>query len=329
MSRPETIAVLILTYNRYDSVQKTLASVLRQHGVNYHIYIFDNHSELPLYDIVNGNKRITYIRHNHNMGFARNYYYAAEFILRRRHPFIFLLGDDDLLAHPRALGDLYRLISSDRRIAVVRGGSATYVGSVSNLTRIYLHVPEPDTKHMDQIYKAIQYDIMFYSGILFRTQYFRLPGKRTYDMVSPFLTPLFMLLKRYKFAYLPRRVTILAQVRHNQLATQIYNERISNETGVSTALHYVGYPQWRYRHTYELFNYKLYSHRPKLVKQYYKKLMTELKGWEQIAAIIIYHSPRILLGTGKYLFDLFISIRTKRWIKKYHSYVLHEITLQL
>lgn len=308
-------------------VQKAIASVLQQKGVRYHIYIFDNHSELPLYDRIKGNKRITYVRHSKNTGFARNYYYAMKFILRRHHSFVFLLGDDDLLAYPRALADLYKLIILDKHIAVVRGGFVTYVGDVSNLTRIYLHSSVKNDSTIDSIYKAIDHNILFYSGILFRTNQFRFPHHRTYDTVSPFLTPLFMLLKRNRFAYLYRRITILAHTSHDQLALQIYNEPVSNSEGVSKALRYVDYPEWKYLHYFELFGYKIYSHSSKSVKLYYEQLIKGSSGLEKILSRVIYYSPRELLIFGKSILDACVAFQTKRLIAKKHGYILRETAL--
>ena len=48
----DTIAVIILTYNRYEEFQLALNSVLKQKRVKLHIFIFDNASEKSLETVI-------------------------------------------------------------------------------------------------------------------------------------------------------------------------------------------------------------------------------------------------------------------------------------
>lgn len=327
MGHPEKIAILILTYNRYGFVRNAIDSALRQRGVSYRIYVFDNHSDEPLYEIVDGIKKITYVRHAKNIGFAKNYYYAVRYIKQKEHPFIFLLGDDDLLAYPTVLRDLYKSIQTDRSREVIRGGFVTFIGDIHNLTRIYQHqYNSPDEADGDQIYKALNNNITFYSGILFRTENFALPAHKYYDTVSPFLAPLFMLLTRGTFAYFESKITIIARMSHDQLASQIYNEPISNNSGISLALKAVQYPKWFGVYIHELINYKLYSTKRPLIKKYYSEIMKRSGLRIKILSVLIYYSPQVLLGFVKSLVNILTSVRTKKIIRTRHPYIVNTIT---
>ena len=75
----DTIAVIILTYNRYEEFQLALNSVLKQKRVKLHIFIFDNASEKSLETVIPKNNA-TYIRHKKNIGFANNIRYATQYV---------------------------------------------------------------------------------------------------------------------------------------------------------------------------------------------------------------------------------------------------------
>jgi len=322
MNNNESIAVIILTYNRFDLLKKAIHSVLTQKNISYHIYVFDNHSMKSLYPLVKNNPYITYILHKNNLGFARNFYYAMEYVLKRNHKYSFLLGDDDMVAYPTAIFDLLQLLKQNKDVHVVRGGFIKYQKSVYFPTQSYIFSEDKHKKKKrDQIRYSIQHSITFYSGLLFRNALFKIPKPKTYDLVSPFLTPLFSILKYKKYEYLPSKITVIALVDHNQLATQIYNDQVSNTAGISRALIACGRKPINPIYLHEFINYKIYSDNTELIKKYYNEYSRASRGLKKSIIHVIYSTPRQMLIILKMFVMFYIRCRTYVEIILNHRYL--------
>jgi GT2 family glycosyltransferase len=321
MNNKADIAIIVLTYNRYDMAIEAMNSALMQKKIHFHVYVFDNCSKKRFDSVLKGIKYITYIRHKENIGFAKNFYFALDYVQKRGHKFIYLLGDDDRIAYQTAIYDLVTICKKYPRVGVVRGGFAKFYKSPKNINQIFLKRNfNSIIKKSDAINSAVENNMTFYSGILFRNIPISLSNNKKFDLTSPFLIPIFKILKTYGFAYLSK-ITILARCEHIQLATQVYSENISNNDGFNYALSTVGhtYPTLYYLH--ELINYKIFGSNKELIRQYYVNFLSKSGFFKKIAAYLIYMSPRNFLLIMKITVKYIYSLIAKQQIKKY-SYII-------
>jgi len=324
MKRINKIAIIILTYNRPESFKLTLRSVMLQKKVDFHVFVFDNHSTYSLKEFTSGNKKVTYIRRRVNIGFANNLRGAVSHVKRLDYLYAFLLSDDDLLAYPYVLYDLCKLMDGKKDVHVVRGGFADFVGYPPKVTRIITHDKELICKlaQMSEIEKALRLNINFYSGILFKLKLFDPYASKRDDLVTPFVVPLLKILVNKKFAFLTDKITVLAQTEHYQLATRVYNQNYLTTDDMEEAFKIIGMPYQRKTTIYELINYKIYSQKPEYVKKYYLECFQVNKHLTKIPYVIIRVLPKSWLKITKKLAQDILSFYSNLILSRYHPYVI-------
>ncbi len=318
--KKDGIAVIILTHNRYEEFQLALNSVLKQKGVKLHVFIFDNASDKSLETVIPKNN-VTYIRHKKNIGFANNFRYATQYVKNLGFRYTFLLSDDDVLAYPTVIADLFQLMQTDSGVHLVRGGFATFVGSVRNITQVYTYTQKQikALQHLSELDKAFPFHVDFYSGQLYKNDLFE-PNTSPYnDLVSPFIAPLLKILIQKKLLFLPDKITLFAKTEHNQLALNIYDETVSSSEGVRKSFYLIGRKFRNKTNLLELINYKIYSHNPKLVKKYFEECLRD-KATNKFLYRVIFIMPGFILRYTKILGKKISSILLKRRLRS-HSYL--------
>ncbi|HYK52713.1 MAG TPA: glycosyltransferase family 2 protein [Candidatus Eremiobacteraceae bacterium] len=94
----ETITTIVPTYKRPQLLKRALKSVLRQTYGDFRLCIYDNASGDDTEDVVRevaaGDPRITYFRHDSNVGGAANFLFG---MTRVETPYFSFLSDDDVL----------------------------------------------------------------------------------------------------------------------------------------------------------------------------------------------------------------------------------------
>lgn len=317
------IAIVILAYNRYDDFKLTLKSALSQKGILSHIFVFDDAGDRPLNDLINNNPKVTYIRHRKRLGFAGNFRFATEFVKKKGYGMTFLLGDDDMISYSTALADLVSLMNKDKNVHVVRGGFVEFVKKLPNFTRIFT-LNSQQCKNIECLSEpefAMKQFLGFYSGILFKNDLFEPKFSSFNDLVSPFIAPLIKILTVKKFAFLPDKITIFAKTEHQQLATYIYNERISNFAGADRAFRLNNIDFHFAPSIFELINYKIYSNNAFYIKRYYEQCLRYCKNISALPFIIIYYSPSFVLKITKWISKHIISLQTVEKLSRYHRYL--------
>jgi len=317
-----TVAVIILTYNRYEEFQLALKSVLEQKGVRFHIFVFDNCSDRSIEPFVR-HKNITYVRHPRNLGFARNFRIASSTVKKLGYGHTFLLGDDDIIAYDYALRDLYQLLQKHSNTHIARGGFAEFIGKMPNLTRIFTYSNHVINQYANEpeTYRAIRFHLGYFSGILYRNELFNSNTSKENDLVTPFVAPLISILKRKKFAFLSNKVTIFTKTQHAQLAIDVYEQPYEVMNGISRSFRMLKMLFTDTTTPSELINYKIYSHNPAYVTGYYEVCLKLNKGKERYIYQLIYITPVFVLSYAKDIIKVLIGLRTKYLLYTKHSYL--------
>jgi GT2 family glycosyltransferase len=112
------IAVLILTWNRWDELYVCLESFALLDYPNYHVIVVDNGSEDGTVEVVRNNfPWVTLIETGENLGFCRGNNVGLRYILERpEFHYVFLLNSDTKVL-PNVLKELVTVMRSDPRIA--------------------------------------------------------------------------------------------------------------------------------------------------------------------------------------------------------------------
>jgi GT2 family glycosyltransferase len=112
------IAVLILTWNRWDELYVCLESFALLDYPNYHVIVVDNGSEDGTVEVVRNNfPWVTLIETGENLGFCRGNNVGLRYILERpEFDYVFLLNSDTKVL-PNVLKELVTVMLSDPRIA--------------------------------------------------------------------------------------------------------------------------------------------------------------------------------------------------------------------
>ncbi|MBI2031229.1 MAG: glycosyltransferase [Candidatus Levybacteria bacterium] len=316
------IAVIILTHNRFEEFGLALKSVLMQKHAPFHIFVFDNASKKPVSEYFPKNSKITYVRHRRNIGFAKNFRLATNYVKIRGFKYSFLLGDDDILAYSGVLRDLLTLIKKDKDVHVVRGGYVEFISKPPRFTRITIH----DHKYLEQVQgleevdKGVILHITSYSGILYRNDYFNPYLCRDVDLITPFIAPLLKILIKKKFNFLPNKITVLVKTEHMQLATLVYNEHTSNQDALEKSYKIIGRKYTRHVSVAELINYKIYSGSTRNIHKYYQECLALNKGLESIPYKVVYCIPSSALEITKLLYKNFSHLLISRDLKINHKY---------
>ncbi|MEH2414939.1 glycosyltransferase family 2 protein [Nostoc sp.] len=95
--KPESkVTIAIPTYNRSELLKASLESALAQDYLDYQVLVLDNASEDDTEAVVRSfaDSRITYVRHETNIGMFRNWQLAVEI---NSSPYLNILSDDDIL----------------------------------------------------------------------------------------------------------------------------------------------------------------------------------------------------------------------------------------
>lgn len=100
-------SVIIPTYNRSNTLVMSIKSVLNQDFDSYEILVLDDHSKDNTESVVKSfkDKRITYIKNEHNIGYARNIMKGCSLA---KGEYIFLLSDDDFILKQNTFLEVYR-----------------------------------------------------------------------------------------------------------------------------------------------------------------------------------------------------------------------------
>ncbi|MDO8658178.1 MAG: glycosyltransferase family 2 protein [Candidatus Levybacteria bacterium] len=323
MSKAQDIAIIILTYNRFEEFKLALDSALKQQDVNFHIFVFDNCSIKPLLQFVRNNPQITYIRHKKNIGFAQNFKFATNYVKKRGFKFSFLLGDDDVIAYPTAISDLFNLIKKGKNIHVVRGGYSVFVDALPKFTGIttYNTGEINNFKNKTEVDKALDLHITSYPGILFRNDLFQPYFSPYDDLVTPLIAPLIKILILKKFDFLPNKITMHIKTDHDQLATAVYNETVSNQDALEKSYMLIGKQYKRKISLIELINYKIYSKNNSNIKKYYDECRSLRKGIKAFSYIVAYNTPSNLLKIIKEFFNNIRNRTVKKKLKKHYPYL--------
>lgn len=317
------IALIILTYNRFNEFRLALESALVQKGADYHVFIFDNCSDQPLDSIIPQNKKITYIRHKKNIGFAGNFKFATNYVKEKGFELSFLLGDDDVLAYPYVLRDLFMLIKKDPEIHVARGGYVEFINNPPVFTRILTFSQKDFNNFLDfsEIDKAIAMHITSYSGILFKNDYFDPYFSPNDDLITPFMAPILKILTKKKFAFFPDKITLFIKTDHLQLATLVYNEKTSNQDALEEIFKLLNRKYKRRVSLVELMNYKIYSKRKKYIKKYYKECLLSSRKLKSIKYVAAYYTPSYFLNSMRIIYKNIKCFSIKKQLEKEHKYL--------
>jgi len=113
------IAVLILTWNRWDEVYACLQSFATLDYPNYHVIVVDNGSEDGTPAVVRRDfPWATLIENGENLGFCRGNNVGLRYIAARpEFEYVFLLNSDTKVL-PEVLKELVTVMMADRRIAI-------------------------------------------------------------------------------------------------------------------------------------------------------------------------------------------------------------------
>lgn len=317
----QKIAILILTHNRFKELRYAILSALSSRGVNFDILVFDNNSNYDISSFVSKFKKpnIFLFRHNKNIGFKNNFIYAIKKILPK-YKYCFLLSDDDIIAYPRAIRDLFNLLKIKKDVHIVRGGFCTYRREYNDFEQLYIY--KVSDSNYNQVQFALSNNITFYSGLLFKTDLFDIKCCNLDNLVSPFLTPLLKILKTKKYKLLTSKITIISKTDGDQLATKIYSEPISNDDALKISMNKINIrKKLRFTpHIHELVNYKIYSINNKFVKKYYKLCLKYSSN--KFIYKLIYYSPKSIIFLLKMLLKKIVGIKSKIIILMKHKYVI-------
>lgn len=112
------VAVLILTWNRWDELYACLASFALLDYPNYHVIVVDNGSEDGTVGVVrNDFPWVTLIENGENLGFCRGNNVGLRYIAEDpKFDYVFLLNSDTKVL-PNVLKELVTVMRSDPRIA--------------------------------------------------------------------------------------------------------------------------------------------------------------------------------------------------------------------
>lgn len=322
--KKKEVAIILLTYNRFEEFKLALHSALRQQGIGFHIFVFDNYSRKPLFSLVKNNPHITYIRHDKNIGFAENFKFATNYVKKNGFKFSFLLGDDDIIAYPTVIHDLVRLMKKNNDTHVVRGGYSIFVDALPKFTGITTYNIDSIRmfKNMTDVDKALALHITSYPGILFKNELFDPYFSPYNDLVTPLIAPLFKILSQKKFDFLPDKITMLIKTEHRQLATDIYDDGVSNQDALEKCYKLIGKRYQRNTSIAELVNYKIYSKRKSSVRKYYKECIS-LNRNHAILYLVAYYTPSVILKILKNICKYIISIRVRNDLKSHYRYLDH------
>lgn len=113
------IAVLILTWNRWDEVVQCLESFATLDYPNYHVVVVDNGSEDWTVPVIRRDYPwVTLLENGENLGFCKGNNVGLRYILERPDfEYVFLLNSDTKVL-PNVLKELVGVMRADRRIGI-------------------------------------------------------------------------------------------------------------------------------------------------------------------------------------------------------------------
>jgi GT2 family glycosyltransferase len=113
------IAVLILTWNRWDELYVCLESFAQLDYPNYHVIVVDNGSEDGTQAVVRGSfPWVTLIENGENLGFCRGNNVGLRYLAGKpEYEYVFLLNSDTKML-PNVLKELVTVMRGDPRIAI-------------------------------------------------------------------------------------------------------------------------------------------------------------------------------------------------------------------
>lgn len=168
MTQPD-FSVIIPTFNRSNFLKKAIISVLNQKGVSFELIVSDNCSTDSTQKVVKAfkDKRIRYIRNRKNFGYVYN---AHQCFRAASGQYIFTLSDDDFILDEHTLIDVFKVMKK-YKVALGRIGSVAYEKSPkfpyrTSILSDNLIILRPG-KDKDIILKTIDFDLTFFSGIIF------------------------------------------------------------------------------------------------------------------------------------------------------------------
>lgn len=162
-------SVIIPTYNRGNFLKKAIVSVLRQKGISFEIIIGDNASTDDTEKMVKGfkDKRIRYIRHKKNLGFAGN---IRKCFKKAQGKYIFTLGDDDLILNQNTLLEASKVMRK-LRVGMANIGSIYWSKSLQFPCKAFIlsdkRVVVKSKKDKQLPLQSLDFNVSFFSGLIF------------------------------------------------------------------------------------------------------------------------------------------------------------------
>ncbi|MCR0263921.1 glycosyltransferase family 2 protein [[Clostridium] innocuum] len=108
MKMNNTIAAIIVTYNRKKLLREAIDALLKQTYINFDIFIIDNASTDDTFAYIQDmteNDRVYYINTGENLGGAGGFHFGIKEAVTRDYKKIWIM-DDDTIATPNALQEL-------------------------------------------------------------------------------------------------------------------------------------------------------------------------------------------------------------------------------
>lgn len=323
------ITIILLTYNRAKLLRTCLESILKQKEIDFKVLIFDNCSNDDTFEVVKNIRKnqkddIFYHRNSENIGFARNLKKALKYAKEKiKSKYIFTLSDDDRLAYNKVLFDLYNFIEKNPNCHIIRGGFVMWYKNRNFFERMFLHkdftIVGPGES---SIFKALSYNLGFYSGILVNQKYLNYNNCGE-GLVDAFLYPFLKILQKKSFLYLPK-ITIIAKTGKNNLAYDIYNSNTDNtyeQNKILTKLFKRKY--FIEPSVYELINYKIYCKSKKKIYIHYKYSVKLSNRCNKILFSTIYFTPCVILKILKSFALKNSRKRVMKELQKNHSYIFN------
>jgi glycosyltransferase involved in cell wall biosynthesis len=222
---PET-SVLLPSYNGADVLNVTLRNILRQSYTDYELVINDDRSSDATEEIVRSfdDPRIRFARNDRNLGYPGNLEVCRQ---RARGRFLFLMGQDDILARD-AMKQTIGVLSSDDDIGAVTRPCFQFDRSVEYPVRV---TPELNPSQNEIVRIGNSYDRIVttfstlgqLTGLAFRTAYIDIPFHQ--DIFPCHIYPFASIMKKHPIVFL-KDFTVAVRIGTSQCrhVSSIYNK---------------------------------------------------------------------------------------------------------
>ncbi len=170
MLKHETVAAVVVTYNRVKLLEECLRGVLAQSRPLDAIYVIDNASQDGTQELMQRmakeHSRIQYVRMDKNTGGAGGFAYGLSLAHQAGHSWYWLM-DDDVEAYPKALDGLLRFGGRSECIHGVRTsptGEVVEWGDTFDVNKVAVHpIAVPNFERDDD---AVEVEVGCFEGML-------------------------------------------------------------------------------------------------------------------------------------------------------------------